>query len=396
MDALPLPEDPTLAAVAAALEAAGQWAEVVDRRWRCVYMTEDFRRSMGGVAELAPVPLGAHVFGTDAMNTRRGWRNGPKSPEFSRGPFAALGGWLLADTPGGARGLRDLVDPSLHDLIDELEPDDSRPALTYAGPGTGLQGTQTHVMATAVRIRDADGHLVGTATVMKPAPGMAVLATVAALGDLGHFARMQRVAKPERRPAAILFADLEASSPLAGRLSTANYFALVRRLVRAADGCVIDAGGVLGRHVGDGVVSFFLADTAGSESAAARACIAAARALRIATAEVAARSGLAAHEIVLRFGLHWGANIYVGQLATRGRAEVTALGDEVNETARIEASASGGRMLASKPLLERLDAEDAGALSLDLDSVLYTRLADLTTATEKARRDAPAIAVGEI
>jgi class 3 adenylate cyclase len=38
---------------------------------------------------------------------------------------------------------------------------------------------------------------------------------------------------------------------------------------------------------------------------------------------------------------------------------VTALGDEVNEAARIEACASGGRMLASKTLIERLDPNDA-------------------------------------
>jgi len=38
---------------------------------------------------------------------------------------------------------------------------------------------------------------------------------------------------------------------------------------------------------------------------------------------------------------------------------VTALGDEVNEAARIEACASGGRMLASKNPIERLDPNDA-------------------------------------
>jgi hypothetical protein len=42
-----------------------------------------------------------------------------------------------------------------------------------------------------------------------------------------------------------------------------------RRLVRAADQCVIDAGGLVGRHGGDGVVAFFLAEIAGTESAAA-------------------------------------------------------------------------------------------------------------------------------
>ena len=158
-----------------------------------------------------------------------------------------------------------------------------------------------------------------------------MIGAIATGGDLRHFELMQRVSKPARRPAAILFADLEGSSPLARRLSTASYFALGRRLVRAADQCVIDAGGLVGRHVGDGVVAFFLAETTGAESAAARACISAARALRDALGDVAARSGLEPDDVVLRFGLHWGSTLYVGAATTPGRAEVTALGDEVNE-----------------------------------------------------------------
>jgi class 3 adenylate cyclase len=73
-----------------------------------------------------------------------------------------------------------------------------------------------------------------------------------------------------------------------------------------------------------------------------------------------------------------------------------ALGDQVNEAARIEACATGGRTLASKDLVERLHPSDAAALNLDIDRVAYTRLSDLTTATDKARRDAPAIAVCEV
>jgi class 3 adenylate cyclase len=244
-----------------------------------------------------------------------------------------------------------------------------------------------------VRLHDDTGRFAGTALTYKPAASMTVLGTIAGAGDLRHFERMQSVAKPARRPAAILFADLEASSPLARRLSTASYFALGRRLVRAADQCIIDAGGLVGRHIGDGVCAFFLAETAGSESAAARASIAAARALRGTLTEVAERSGLAPEDVVLRFGLHWGSRLYVGQITTGGRSEVNALGDEVNETARIEACASGGRALASKDLMERLEPGDAAALGLDPDRVTYTPLGDLGTATEKARRDAPAIVV---
>ena len=61
-----------------------------------------------------------------------------------------------------------------------------------------------------------------------------------------------------------------------------------------------------------------------------------------------------------------------------------------------EACASGGCTLASKDLMERLEPGDAAALDLDPDRVTYTALGDLGTATEKARRDAPAIAVCQV
>jgi hypothetical protein len=53
-------------------------------------------------------------------------------------------------------------------------------------------------------------------------------------------------------------------------------------------------------------------------------------------------------------------------------------------------------VLASKALVERLDVVDAAALAIDPAHVTYTTLADLSTATEKARRDAPAIAVCDV
>jgi len=289
------------------------------------------------------------------------------------------------------------VDPRLRDLVDGLSPAEDLTAFTYvlASFAMGVSApSDFKVLVT--RIHDASGQFVGIVLQAMTPVGMATLGALALIGDLGHFERMMGVAKAGRRPAAILFADLEGSSALSRRLSTASYFNLGRRLARAADQCVIDAGGLVGRHVGDGVVAFFPSETAGSDSAAARACIEASRSLREAVAEVAARSELQPEAVVLRFGLHWGANLYVGNISTAGRSEVTALGDEVNEAARIEACASGGRALASKDLIERLDPEDAAALGLDPDHVTYTPLGELTTATEKARRDAPTIPVCEV
>jgi len=391
----PLPSDPTLAKVAAALQDSGNWAWLVDAAWRIVYMTDEIRRSFGG-GELAELPLGKHMFGPEYITATGKMGFGANTEEINRIIFAGMGGLVLTDTAGGLHELRELVDRSLRDLVDDLKPENA-PAIARIARGTGLDALNpVDLGLLAFRIRDNTGRLAGTAVMSKPAAGMHAIAAMVANSDFRHLNQMQLVARAARRPAAVLFADLEGSSPLARRLSTANYFRLVRRLVSAADRSIIESGGLVGRHVGDGVVAFFLAESLGSESAAARACITAARTLRDAAAGVATRSELEADEVVVRFGLHWGSKLYVGAITTGARSEVTALGDEVNEGARIEACASGGKALASKDLIERLEPTDAEALDLDPDRMTYTPLADLPTATEKARRDAPAIAVCEV
>jgi class 3 adenylate cyclase len=167
-------------------------------------------------------------------------------------------------------------------------------------------------------------------------------------------------------------------------------------MTRAADSCIVEAGGITGRHVGDGVVGFFIAENLGSESAAAAGAISAARALTDAMVEVALRSDLAPDDLQMRYGLHWGSTMYIGLISSVGRTEVTALGDEVNECARIEACATGGRTLASKSLIERLSPDAACALGVDTNRIAYLQLGELSTATDKARRDAPSISVCEL
>jgi class 3 adenylate cyclase len=390
----PRPEDPILAEVAAVMTDTGDWGWVVDQGWRLVYMTDQQRLSHAAGQELAPLVIGEHLFGPAVLRVCTEWRFGAKRPELWRNLLSAFGGLVLADTPGGKEELRALVDPSLRDIVDDLSPVHLTAAST-SQHGVGARDDHI-VLGKILRIRDDAGNLRGTAIDFKPAAGMHVLGAMAFERDLGHLERMRSMAPAGRRPAAILFADLEGSSALARTLSTGSYFAISRRIVAATDQCIVDAGGLVGRHVGDGVVAFFPVETFDSESGAARACIGAAGAVRAAMSEVALRSGLAEDDLVMRCGLHWGSTLYIGEISTPARAEVTALGDEANEAARIEACATGGRVLASKPLIERLDVDDAAALGIDPDGVTYTQLAYLDTATSKARRDAPAIAVCEL
>jgi class 3 adenylate cyclase len=396
VESLPLPQHPLLAAWASVLNDAGYWANLLDAEWRYVFETDELLRSYRDMGMSTAQPIGSHFFSAEARQFIAEAVGGAwASSEVRRAWFLEAGRYVLAGTPGGREELRRVVDPALAPLVDRLQPQDLPPVwinrTEFRTAGAEVSGS-----AVWIRVDDAHGHRVGVCIMPKPAAGMSHLARAAATADLTHLERMRVIERPDRQPAAILMADLEASSPLARQLSTAQYFAFARRLVRTADRCIIDAGGIVGRHAGDGVVAFFLADTTGSESAAARACITAARTLRATLPDIATRSDLFDASLSLRIGLHWGARLYMGLILTGGRSEVTALGDEANEAARIEACAAGGRTLASKSLIERLKRADAAALGLDTSHTTYTPLADLPTATDKARRDAPSVAVSEV
>ncbi|MDT7551199.1 MAG: adenylate cyclase [Actinomycetota bacterium] len=224
--------------------------------------------------------------------------------------------------------------------------------------------------------------------------GSALRATVLDLltrGDEQLFERVASLATPRQEPAAVLFVDIEDSTALSKHLSTPAYFALIRRVLSAVDGEISQRDGVVGKHAGDGATAFFRASDAGSASRAARNAIETAFALQTLARGLEQESPLR-----LNIGLHFAPRLYLGQLITSGRLEVTALGDEVNETARIQESSRGGTVLATKLLVEQLDPEDADVVGLRPEAVTYTALGDWPTCSAKARRDAASVPVTEL
>ena len=378
-----LPVHRALADMMAALDELGFWAVAFDTQWRAVAETAEQR-----AATADTMINGSFHFGPEGRALQDG------AAEMNRESLRRNGAWILDDLGVDRDGLRELLHPALRATVDDLLPSESD-VVAFATPTTYL-GNEIGLAMIQLRVRDHEGEVVGTVNITKPHVGMNTIAMLTASGDLRHLQRMHELAVASRRPSAVLFADLEGSAQLSKRLPTAAYFALIRRMTRAADACVIREGGLVGRHAGDGVAAFFVSESIGSESTAARACVSAARSLQAAMTEIAERHNLPANGGTVRAGLHWGANLHIGSIITLGRTEVTALGDAVNEAARIEACAIGGRLLASKDLLERLDLGDAVILDIDLNQVSYTQLCDLDTATEKARRDAPAIPVCDL
>ncbi|MGB3099806.1 MAG: adenylate/guanylate cyclase domain-containing protein, partial [Solirubrobacterales bacterium] len=297
----------------------------------------------------------------------------PGDPEFEEvfGPTAELAAGI-EPVEQAPRAWYDLVS----------FPDDLRFRRTVLG-----DVNQVHV-----RINDDGGQFIGVLWINSTSVPQSLLLRLGR-GDPRMFERMERVSEPGKRAAAILFADLEASGALSRRLSSRGYFDLIRGLTDLIDSSVVAMNGIVGKHAGDGGSALFLAgDFDGSESAAARAAIEAARAIR----DGAERLGPDDLPVKLNMGVHWGATLMIGQIATRGRLEVTALGDQMNEGARIEGAATDGAILASKDLIERLDPADAEASGLDPDAIAYTPLGELKGASDKAIRDAGAIAVAAI
>ena len=308
--------------------------------------------------------------------------------------FSICGGLVLHDTGGDPR--RSAARPPRCSTTSSTGSSPTTgPASAGSSEPTSLSGpVSVHLLA--LRVSDAAGRVAGTVLLTKPPIGMSTVSTMLYELDLDHLEQMQRMSGAARRPAAILFADLEGSSSLARRLSTHSYFALGRRLISAADRCVIDAGGLVGRHVGDGVVAFFLMETLGSESAAARACITASRALRAAVDGVAARSDVDPERSSSASGSTgaprstWAASTPAA--AARWRPSATrstrALGSR-------RAPPEGGRSrrrTSSSGSIRRMPPPSA---SIPITSPT-PRSRDLETATEKARRDAPAIPVCDV
>lgn len=386
----PLPEHPDLRAIAEAMEFARISGEICDSSWRLVFISSEEAR----------------IVGVEPSEVGRFYGKGLPRRQLEDGQY-----WATTDESSAAWW--DLNVPFMRNelvpgteafeavfgaldkaaaLVQPADPPRAWSSINQFPDHEGLKLSWLGDVAFIdVRINGDDGAFLG---VMRLSTGDVPdsLLLRLARGDVELYERMAAVADPRRRSAAILFADLEASGELSRRLSSRAYFDLVSELTDLIDSEVIANGGIVGKHAGDGSSALFLTEQLGDdEGRAAAAAVRAGRRIRDRAGGLA--GGLGAE---VNVGLHWGATLMVGQVATGGRLEVTALGDEMNETARIEGVAHGGALLASKHLVERLAGPPAADLGIDPDAVAYTTVAELAPDDAKAIRDAGTIAIARL
>jgi len=374
----------TLRAVAETLDSTGWAAELYDPEWRVVAYSREWRLLRGDPPE-DELGYGLHAVQASMVPAITAGSTPDSRITWLRQNLPRM----ATSTPGGIQALVAMLTPELREAVGRVAPEPWAPmwsgVVEYVVER--LPPARAQYVTTALAAPDG---VAGWVTVYGPyAP--ATVTSLLMRGRLEHFARMASLLQPRRHEAAVLFADIQSSSKLSRHTSTAGWFALVRDFTTAMDDMVIDNGGVVGRHGGDGITAFFLADQLGTRG---DACAAALRSgLRMASWTPGDDVPVRPATLSVNVGVHWGGVLYLGQVVSGGRLEVTALGDEVNECARIQETARDGAVLASKPLVERLWPEQAREFGIDPVGVSYTCLSELPTATEKAVRDAGGVPV---
>ncbi len=138
----------------------------------------------------------------------------------------------------------------------------------------------------------------------------------------------------ERQTVTILFTDLRGSTALAESHTPEQTIAAVNAYLRVMARCVLDAGGILDKFTGDGVMATFgaMSDPTNGALAAARAALAMRRQIAELNADRAARG-----EVVVQFGIgiHTG-DVVLGAIGLPERSQYDAIGDAVNTASRME------------------------------------------------------------
>lgn len=166
----------------------------------------------------------------------------------------------------------------------------------------------------------------------------------------------------ERRPVAILFADLAGFTRLTSEADAEEVHRLLGRYFEVVDGIVARSGGTIDKHIGDATMAVFGAPVAHGndvERAVRAACD-----IHDAMAALSAEFG---RPLATHIGLASG-EVVAASTGSAVRADYTMTGDAVNLASRLEELAAPGETIVSDEVREalgaRLDVESRGTLAV--------------------------------
>ncbi len=174
----------------------------------------------------------------------------------------------------------------------------------------------------------------------------------------GCFKQMYRRRDGAEIECTLLFADIRGSTQMAEAMSSTDFRGLLDRFYRTAAEVLIRHEAIVDKFVGDEVVAIFVPALAGAGHAS-QAIDAGLELL-----------GATGHETgapwaPLGIGINTG-QAFVGVVGTADHVEFTALGDNVNVTARLSSAAAGGEILLAESTARAAGMDGLERRRLDL------------------------------
>lgn len=150
----------------------------------------------------------------------------------------------------------------------------------------------------------------------------------------------------ERRPVAVLFADIVGFTAMAERLDPETVTDAVNDIFRMLGEAVEAFGGHVDKVIGDNLMALFGAPVAHEDDAqrAVRAALAMQRVMREREDQTRRLLG---EPVRLRIGIHSGMVVW-GSVGPPGQARPTVMGDTVNLASRLQRAAPPGGVLVSE------------------------------------------------
>jgi adenylate cyclase len=161
-------------------------------------------------------------------------------------------------------------------------------------------------------------------------------------------------------PMAMLFIDVRGSTALSETMTPTEFSRLINRFYNETTRIIIDHDGLVEKLAGDSVAAFWGAGFAGPDYVKRTIHVAQALAKKMAEEKIPA--GLGVHAGVAYFG---------AMGSSDGLIHITAIGDEVNTTARLAAQAAAGEIIVSEQALHEagISLERLESRSLDLKGI---------------------------
>jgi len=156
---------------------------------------------------------------------------------------------------------------------------------------------------------------------------------------------------------AVLIADLQNSVGICAELPSEEYFKLIHDIWACVEGSFKQYYGTYGKHVGDGMLYYFLKERDNQYLINAVSCALEIREnIKKLNMEWKTRKGWF-NELYLNIGINEGQE-YFGAIPSAPSVEFTALGDTVNYAGRLSDFARYGAIWTTKNLINRLGVED--------------------------------------